>query len=251
MGVINYAILNDIHFPYESPLYYKALSQIESYGNLQGIILNGDIAEIESASSHPKGPNARNRLIEEIAYLNEKLDEIQKRFPDVPIAYICGNHEHRIFRFLRDQASILFGYLDMPVLLKLTERKNFRFFEYSTDQLVRVGKCRDLYARHEPLAGGAVHTKGTAEKAVVSIIYGHTHVYQSYTHKKFGPSPYSVTAISNGFLGEITSPIFEYRGCKDNWQEGHMKINCDENSGEYECHFQALYRQTVNKLISL
>ncbi len=240
MGLIQYAIMNDIHFPYESPLYYRALSQMQSFPDLRGIILNGDIAEIESVSKHAKGPRSQSILLDELDYLNQKLDELMKLFPGIPICYVCGNHEYRMFRFVRDVAPQLYGMLDAPLLLKFHDRKNFKFVDYTPNQLVKVGLCRDLYARHEPLSGGATHAKGTAEKSVVSIIYGHTHVYQTYTHKKFGPTPYSVTAISNGWLGDINKDCFDYRGSKDNWQEGYMRIDCEENTGEYEWHFQVL-----------
>ena len=109
--------------------------------------------------------------------------------------------------------------------------------EPTPTQLVKVGCTKDLYVRHEPLVGGASHAKGTAEKSLVSLIYGHTHVYQSYTHKKFGPEPTTVTAISNGFLGDIRAKCFDYRGSKDNWQEGFTRIDCDEDTGLYTCQF--------------
>lgn len=47
-----------------------------------------------------------------------------------------------------------------------------------------LGLARDM---HHSLVGtyeAINHAKGTAEKSYVSLIYGHTHVYQSYTHKK-------------------------------------------------------------------
>jgi hypothetical protein len=157
-------------------------------------------------------------------------------FGDIPIDYICGNHEYRIYRYIRDVAPQMWGMINMPKLFRFDERKNFRFHDYTPTQLVKVGVTRDMYCRHEPLAGGANHAKGTAEKALVSIIYGHTHVHQTYVHKKFGPTPLSVTAISNGFLGNINVDCFSYRGSKDNWQLGFTRIDCDEK-GNYEARF--------------
>lgn len=238
--VVQYAILNDIHFPYESPLYYHALSLMSQWPNLKAIYLNGDIAEIESVSSHPKGPSAQKKLLSELEYLNEKLDELGKLFPDIAVRYLSGNHEYRIFRFIRDIAPEMWGMLECPTLLKFDQRPKWKFIDYGPTQLLKVGKTRDLYVRHEPLVGGVNHAKGTAEKALVSIIYGHTHVHQTFTHKKFGPRPISVTATSNGFLGDLTKDCFDYRGTKDNWQLGFMRVDCDEITGEYETRFQSL-----------
>jgi len=240
MGLIQYAVLNDIHFPYEGNAYYKAIKLIEKYPDLRGIYLNGDVCEIESVSAHPKSPRAQQSLLNELEYANKKFDQLEKLFGDIPIDYICGNHEYRIFRYIRDMAPQLWGMLEAPKLFRFDERKNFKFYDYKPTQLVKVGNTKDLYVRHEPLAGGANHSKGTAEKSVVSIIYGHCHVYQSYTSKKFGPEPYNVTAVSNGWLGDINQDCFNYRGSKDNWQTGFSRIDVDEKTGEYEIRFNYL-----------
>lgn len=237
MAKVQYAILNDIHFPFEATAYYKALSMMQALPNLSGIFLNGDIAEIESVSSHPKSPQAQRTLLGELEYVNKKLDQLQNMFKDVPVHYICGNHEHRIYRYIRDIAPQMWGMADCPKLLGFDTRPGWKFYDYEPTQLVKVGKTRDLYCRHEPLASGANHAAGTAAKSLVSIVYGHTHVYQLSTHKKFGPIPTLVTAVSNGFLGNIDSPCFNYRGSKDNWVNGFSIVECDEKTGEYEIRF--------------
>lgn len=124
-----------------------------------------------------------------------------------------------------------------PKLFKFEDRPGWKFHDYGPTQIVKVGLAENLYCRHEPLVNGQAHARGTAEKSLVSIIYGHTHVRQTFTHKKFGPVPYNVTASSNGWLGDISKACFEYRGSKDNWQNGFTRIDCDEKTGEYEERF--------------
>ena len=213
---------------------------MQSWPDLKHIVLNGDILEIESVSAHPKSPRAQQSLLAELDYANQKFDQLQKMFTDVPVDYLSGNHEFRMYRFLRDIAPQLWGMLECPKVFKFEERPLWKFYDYGPTQLVKVGKANNLYCRHEPLVGGANHASGTAAKSLHSIIYGHTHVYQSQTHKKFGVKPISVTAISNGWLGDINKSCFDYRGSKDNWQQGFMRIDCDEKTGEYECRFQYL-----------
>lgn len=237
MGIEKYAILNDVHFPYEGKCYEQALNIMQSWKDLAGIYLNGDIAEIESVSSHPRSRGSQQYLLDEIEYTNVKFDELEDLFPGIPIHYICGNHEFRMYRFIRDVAPQLWGMLQEPKLFRFDERPDFKFYDYGPTQLVPIGKCRDFYARHEPLAGGQNHAKGTAEKSVVSIIYGHTHTHQTYIHKKFGPEPIVTKAFSNGFLGDISQPCFDYRGTKDNWQNGFSLVECDTKTKEWECRF--------------
>lgn len=237
MGIIQYAILNDIHFPYESKAYYTAIGQMREWPDLRAIFLNGDIAEIESVKTHPRNPGEETLLMNELAYVNQKFDTLQGLFPDIPVHYISGNHEYRIFRFIQNMCPALWGMLHEPKLFQFDKRPKWMFHNYGPTQLVKVGRTTDLYVRHEPLAGGMAHAKGTAEKSAVSLIYGHTHVFQMYTHKKFGPLPIVNTAMSNGFLGDIKAKCFDYRGAKDNWINGFTRVDCDEKSGAYEFKF--------------
>lgn len=232
MSVCQYAVLNDIHYPYESPRYKDALTMISKWPDLRHIYLNGDIAEIESVSAHPKGPGAQRSLQAEMDYVNQKFDELQRMFPGVPATFIEGNHCHRIFRYVRDVAPEMWGLLHTPEMFRFTQRK-WKFVPYGPVQWQKCGEA-NLWLRHEPLSGGANHSKGTAEKSLVNVLYGHTHVFQQYTHKKMGPKNLLVTATSGGWLGDATKACFDYRGSKDNWRLMFTRIDCDVKTGEYE-----------------
>ena len=234
MAIVQYAILNDIHFPHEGKSYYDALKLMQSWPNLAKIYLNGDVAEIESVSSHPKGPKAQSTLLKELEYVNQKFDQLQKMFPNIPVELIEGNHCYRIFRFIRDVAPQMWGMLHTPTLFRFDERPDWKFIPYGPTQWSRCGKTKDLWLRHEPLVMGTNHAKGTAEKVTVSVMYGHVHQMAQYTCKKLGPVPYHVTAYANAWLGDIKADCFDYRGSKDNWVNGFARVDCDEKTGEYE-----------------
>ena len=236
MGLRRYAVFNDIHFPYESKAYYRAIKIIQTWDNLAGIILNGDIAEIVTVSIHPKNPELDKFLNKEIDYTNSKFDDIQSNFQDIPVAYLEGNHEARIFRFIRDQCPQLWGLIDTPKLFRFDERPGWKFFRHGPQQLVRIAKT-DLYCRHEPLAMGQNPAKITAENSYVDIIFGHVHTYQEYTHKKFGPVPKTTRAYANGWLGDKCHSIFDYRGPRDRWVEGFGDVLVDDISWEYQYNF--------------
>ena len=223
--------------PYESRAYYEALKLIASWPNLKHIYLNGDIAEIESVTSHPKTPGAQRSLKKELEYLNTRLDQLANKFPEVKVTFVEGNHCGRVFRYIRDVAPEMWGLIHLPTLLNFDQRVGWNFVPYGPGQWVKCGKTRDLWIRHEPLAGGMNHSKGTAERSYVSVVYGHTHQFQQFTSKKIGPKPYHVTATSGGWLGDIRQSCFDYRGSKDNWQLGFTRIDCDEKTGEYELRF--------------
>lgn len=233
--IVRYAILNDVHFPYEGKCFYKALDLISQWNDLEAIYLNGDILEIESLSRHPKGPQAASQFKYEIDYANDKFDFMQKKFPGIPVHLIEGNHCYRLFRYLRDVAPQLWGLLEHPELLKFHER-GWKFYPYGPRQWVKCGRSK-LYLRHEPLGGGKNPATYTAERSNVDCLFGHTHIFQIATHKKHGPLPSVTKAYSGGWLGDINQPVFDYRGAKDNWQSGFSEITCDTNTGEYEYRF--------------
>jgi predicted phosphodiesterase len=234
--IIRYAVLNDVHFPYESPAYKRAIKIIASWNNLKAIILNGDICEISSIKSHPAHPEDERFLGKEIEYANSQFDLLQETFQEIPIAYVCGNHEHRVFRYIQNQAPHLWGLIDCPKLFKFDERPGWRFFQYGPRQLIQIGKT-GLYARHEPLGMGLNPAKATADNSYVDVIFGHTHRYQVYSHKKFGPTPILTTAISNGWLGDASAKIFDYRPAKESWSLGFAEILVDSDTWEYHYNF--------------
>lgn len=235
MGIVEYGILNDTHWPYESKNYDLAISFYESRPNLRGIYLNGDLLECESVSRHAKHPLALRHFSEEIDYALTRVDELEGKFQGVPVTLLEGNHSHRLFRFIRDQAPQLFGMrgLTLAEQLLFPQRPNFSFVPYGPSQVVQCGASR-LFLRHEPLSGGANHARGTAQESDVDLAYGHTHVYQVGQHKKFGPVPRTVTAYSLGWLGNAAHPIFDYRSARENWTEIFTLVQCEEGSGEYK-----------------
>ena len=243
--VVNYLIFNDIHFPQEDKVRYKvALKIAKTVPNLAHIFLNGDIGEFAGFSTWPKHPGESHQSIVEIEYMNAKFDELCKLFPDIPVTLIEGNHCYRFFRYIRDVAPQMWGLLNMPTILKFPERPRWNFVEYTTDQLVRCGKA-NLYLRHEPLAGGINHAKGTAEKSYVDTAYGHTHTWQTHSHRKFGPAPFVTRAYSLGWLGDKSKSCFDYRGTREAWIEGFTRVECHIDTGAYSLEFIDLRKLPV------
>jgi hypothetical protein len=247
VAICSYAIFNDVHFPFENKQAYSvALKIIRQIKNLKGIYLNGDIGEFQGVSAWPVHPTEKNiNLFAELSYLNKRFDELCEIFPDLPVTYICGNHEYRLFRFIRDTAPQLWGVMpDCPELLQFQKRPYWKFVDYTPTQLVKCGVA-NLYLRHEPLGRGQNHAKATAESSLVNLGYGHTHAYQVYAHKKFGPKPTTVRAYSLGWMGDVNRNVFDYRGSKDNWVTGFTIVEADEKSGDYTLEFLNLSKLPV------
>ncbi len=247
MSIERYGILNDIHFPYEDKARYKVALNIFQKVGINHLYLNGDIAEFQAVSTHSKHPAEQMAFCKEVKYCNDRFDQIEKLFPGVPVTLIEGNHCYRFFRYIRDIAPQMWGLIDCPIILGFDKRPNWKFVSYGPSQLQRAGKS-NLFLRHEPLSASLGAAKITAEGSYVDIAFGHTHRYQSYTHRKFGPSPITNTAYSLGWLGDRKYACFDYRGSKDTWVEGCTIVECDTETGKYSLEFinlqklPALYR---------
>jgi len=244
VAIENYVILNDIHFPFEDRTRYAVALNVMRDLAPSHIYLNGDIGEFLSVGTHPRHPADPARLADELAYINKKFDELKELFPDAKVTLIEGNHCYRFFRYIRDLAPQMWGVVEeMPTLLRFDER-GWRFVTYGPTQIVKCGNS-NLWLRHEPLGCGVSHAKTTAESSVVDLAYGHTHTWQSYSHFKFGPSPYIVRAYSLGWLGDKSRPVFDYRGSKANWVEGMTHVECDSATGDYTLNFIDLRKLPV------
>lgn len=208
------------------------------------IYLNGDIGEFQGVSSWPMHPSEKLDFCTELAYINKRFDELCELFPKVPVTFICGNHEYRFFRYIRDMAPQMWGLLDCPSLLKFPDRPGWKYVDYGPSQYVKCGRS-NLWLRHEPLGGGLNCAKFTAENAYVDTAFGHTHTYQVHSHKKMGPRPFTVKAYSLGWLGDSTKTVFDYRGSKDRWVQGMTLVETDPNTGDYVLEFIDLTRLPV------
>lgn len=242
--IVRYGIMNDIHFPYEHKQKYKLALEILSHAGISKLYLNGDIGEFLGVSKHPIDPRVGGPLCAEVEYMNKRFDELTQMFEDIPVTLIEGNHCYRFFRYIRDVAPQMWGLIDCPLILKFPERSKWKFVPYGPTQLVKCGES-NLYLRHAPLGGGQNPAKMTAENALVDIAFGHVHTYQVHTHRKFGPTPLINKAYALGWLGDKSSPVFDYRGSKDRWVEGCTIIECDTETGDYTLEFISLEKFPV------
>jgi hypothetical protein len=78
-------------------------------------------------------------------------------------------------------------------------------------------------ARHEPLAGGKHVAQNTVEKALSSVIFGHTHRIQEAQVVAIDGKNYR--GISSGWLGDETHPIFQYVKSHHQWAKGFSMVH--------------------------
>lgn len=97
-------ILSDVHVPYHSEIAVAAAVGMLKEHELQGILLNGDIADFYAISRYQKDPKQRD-FKSELEAVRDFIAYIRQEFPSIPIVYKLGNHEERWTHWLWQHAA--------------------------------------------------------------------------------------------------------------------------------------------------
>jgi UDP-2,3-diacylglucosamine pyrophosphatase LpxH len=214
-------IIPDCHIPYHDERAYNLMLKVGKSVNPNEIVLLGDYADFYAVNSHGKSGKLLANLKTEVNAVNQKLDELDGLFPKANKVFLEGNHEFRLERFLNDKAPELFDCVNVPHLFKLKERKNWKFVEYGPEQKYKVLKSK-LYARHEPLGGGANVANTTVTKCGGSVIFGHVHRIQEYQTVMIDGGNHR--GITCGWLGDHRSEVMKYIKGHHQWAQGFSVV---------------------------
>jgi predicted phosphodiesterase len=100
LGVVgSVGVLSDVHVPYHDETAVRAAVRHLRAERIDGLLLNGDLADFYSISRHEKNPKHRN-FKRELETVREFLQAIRRTFPDIPIVLKSGNHEERFEKWL-------------------------------------------------------------------------------------------------------------------------------------------------------
>lgn len=243
-GLKSALIIPDCHIPYEDKRAYALMLRAAKDIDPDEIVILGDFADFYSVSSHAKDPRVTDLLVDEVAAVIQKLDELDKLFPRAKKVYLEGNHENRLERYLVDRAPALFGCTQVSYLFDINKRPNWTFIPYTPKQKHLVLGSH-LYAKHTPLSNSA---KATVTKALCSLVYGHIHSMEE--NHIVGMDGTNHVAFSVGWLGDKNKDlVFNYVKNHHQWQLGfgivyvnpanryfyHQKVHILESNGKYSC----------------
>lgn len=223
-------LISDLHFPYHD---LRAIILLLEYFQKIGIdtlVLDGDIIDCYQLSRWEKDPSKRS-FKEEIAMLNQFIDDLKKYFPKVKIIYKLGNHEERFEVFIMQRAPELWGMevLSWENLIKSKERgievvKNKR--------MIKAGKLNIIHG-HEFGHGffSPVNpARGLYLRAKANVIAGDSH--QTSEHMEADMNGVINGAWSIGCLCDLHP---NYRPL-NKWNQGGGDIEIDGDQFEVHNH---------------
>ena len=234
-------LIPDCHIPYEDKRAYQLMLDVAKDLNPQEIVILGDYADFYAINSHGKDADKNHILMDEVSEVVERLKELKSLFPHSKRVYICGNHEHRLARYVNSKCPDLYGVTDVRSILELN-LLGFEFVPYGPRQKYKVLDS-GLIARHEPLGGGVHVAHNSAVKSVSSIVFGHTHRLQQSEIYTVDGLP--LIGTSCGWLGDKNHQVFEYVKTHHQWGLGFGIAQVDKGrlvdirlariSPKYEC----------------
>jgi hypothetical protein len=217
-----YFVTGCAHVPFQNKKMYNSVFNFLSKEiKLQGIVLAGDIMDLNSLSSHDKGkiPLPGITLDYEYKEGNKFLNEIDS-LGAKSVDFIYGNHSDRYNRYIKDVDVAKLGTaLKSPIeALNLEERKYGIFTNWKNDH-IKLG--HHLEINHGEFCN--VHTaKKTIDTYRKSTMYFHTHRLQIYTEGMVG-------GFNMGFGGDLNSPAFGYatRAMLKSWTNACALVHLD------------------------
>ena len=158
----------DTHRPYHDKRAWELFMAAMAGFDPDTIVVMGDFADFYTVSSHSKDPRRAFRLEEELASVEEGLEDLSCLNATRKL-FIAGNHCDRLTRYLQDKAPELFGVVDIPSLLKLKERGwEYTPYKHHTN----IGK---LFLTHDVGPSGRNAVFKALETFEHSVVTGHTH----------------------------------------------------------------------------
>ncbi len=229
------AILYDCHAPYHDPGAYEiALEYIKNLKpKINRLILGGDYVDFYKISFFKSDPE-RMSFEDEVNIVSDMLKDLRQRFYRVPIDYIEGNHEARMFNHLRDKAPELIFRNKIEDVLALKQR-NIRYTSNIQrmclgQQPYKLGKLNVLHGHEGRISFGAINlARLWHSKTHMNVIVGHHHRTDKALIKKLDGSYEGAWSVGTlGKLSESYMPLnnwvhgFAY---VDNWDDGYFEVH--------------------------
>lgn len=196
-------------------------------GLIDLVLLLGDYVDFYCVSQYGKDPRVGTLLMDEVLSVREGLDELDRLFPQAKKVYLEGNHEWRLERYLVSRAPELFGITECRFLFELNRRPLWSYIPFGRSQQFDIFDT-GLLAFHRPKASAPkIHIQRTG----VSSIYGDIHkIERAHTVSLDGKH---LTALCPGWLGDVSSRVFDYMPATPQWQLGFAIVFLDTSSNEF------------------
>ena len=218
-------VLSDIHFPYHDKQALMVALRTGKQENVDSILLNGDILDFYQLSKFTKDYR-KPSVKAELDIFRFFIDQLKQRFPDAAIYYKLGNHEVRLDRWIKHNAQMFDGMLDLEHLINFKEAN----ITYLKDNIgVKLGKLNIIHGHEVRANGSLVNIARTYYmKTNSNIMLGHWHQVQEFTTKTLNGDLHG--AWATGCLCKLDA---DYTYGINSWSHGFAIVELTDAKGNF------------------
>ena len=239
-------LLYDVHAPYHDiKAYGIAIDHLKNLKpKLTRLILGGDFVDFYKISYFKKDPN-RMSFQQEIMIARDMLKDIRTHFPRIPIDYIEGNHEVRLYSHVLENAPELLWNNKIENLLHLDAR-NINYMSNISRMCVglepyRLGKVYILHGHERKVSLNAINLARLFYlKCKDNVIAGHHHRPDKSLVKTISGKYEAAWTV--GTLGKLAE---EYMPLND-WANGFAYLDIEDN-GDFNMHNRVIINGKVRE----
>jgi predicted phosphodiesterase len=193
---------------------------------VDSILLNGDILDFYQLSKFTKDYR-KPSVKAELDIFRFFIDQLKQRFPDAAIYYKLGNHEVRLDRWIKHNAQMFDGMLDLEHLIDFEGAG----VVYLKDNIgVKFGKLNIIHGHEVRANGSLVNIARTYYmKTNSNIMLGHWHQCQEYSTKTISGDIHG--AWATGCLCKLDA---DYTYGINSWSHGFAIVELVDESGNFK-----------------
>jgi predicted phosphodiesterase len=218
-------ILSDIHFPYHDKQALMVALRTGKQQEVDSILLNGDILDFYQLSKFTKDYR-KPSVKAELDIFRFFIDQLKQRFPEAAIYYKLGNHEVRLDRWIKHNAQMFDGMLDLEHLVDF----NSANVTYLKDNIgVKFGKLNIIHGHEVRANGSLVNIARTYYmKTNSNILLGHWHQVQEFATKTLSGDIHG--AWATGCLCKLDA---DYTYGINSWNHGFAIVERVDEIGNF------------------
>jgi predicted phosphodiesterase len=209
----------DFHFPFCNE---KALVVFEKHLGREKwdhLVLGGDILDFSYLSKYSIG-NLRSvegkRIMKDYEEVNKHLDRWDKLAGKAKKHFIIGNHDLRVEKYINANPN-LEGLIELETCLRLKERGYNIVRNYPAGEVLKLDNILFIHGTYH----NQFHAKKHLDSYDSSIIYFHTHTFQSFCKVRFDKKGYKIAQA----VGALCDLEQEYMGKRPSaWINGFVEI---------------------------
>jgi len=220
-------VLPDVHRPYHNKFLWDAVLHLCSDIKMHGVAILGDFFDMASISSHNKGKEVRMTLWDEYLDGGLGIAELESAGGFMEKNYLVGNHEDRLYRYIKDLEVSKLGQAIIGIEQGLG-LKGWNFLNNWKEDYIQLGGLQIIHGLRTGKQS-LDRTLDDASKMGVDLMYGHTHWFMSKQDNR--GAVWNIGTLAD--LSNLEGFGYVDRFARANWRNGFSTVTVDDQGRHF------------------